>query len=149
MFDPRDRHRREARRVLALVGGDHEAAFRLLEQQLAVMVVRTQVLLSLSGIVITVTGFSGRVIAQTGSVGRALISAGIVIVLAAALTAIAGVLRLRWLTQLIADEPEDTLLAILALRDQKSRWLTVAMALFGLGFACYCGAIAQLLLNPG
>lgn len=129
-----------------MVGGDHRAAFDLVERQLAVLVVRTQVLLSLSGIVVTVTGFSGRAIAQTSASARVLIAAGIVIVLLAALTAIGGVLRLRWLTQLVGDDALATVRAALALRDQKSRWLVAAMILFGLGFGCYCASIAQLLI---
>ncbi len=138
----------EGRRIVALVGGDHRAAYDLLERQLAVLVMRTQVLLSLSGIVITVTGFSGRAIAQTSAPARASIVVGILVVLAAALTAIGGVLRLRWLSQIVADDIDTTLARGLALRDQKSRWLATAMVLFGIGFASYCIAIAQLLLDP-
>lgn len=153
MTDRHDRHadarRDEARRIGALVGGDHRAAYDLLERQLAVLVLRTQVLLSLSGIVITVTGFSGRAIAQSGVAARVSITVGILIVLAAALTAIGGVLRLRWLSQILGDDVATTLERGLALRDLKSRWLAAAMILFGLGFAAYCLAIAQLLLDPG
>jgi hypothetical protein len=140
-------HGDEARRIVALVGGDHRAAFGMVEAQLDVLALRTQVLLSLSGIVVTVTGFSGRAIAQTSAPARLLVSSGIIIVLAAALTAILGVLRVRWLTQLLADDPLDTVLAGLALRDVKSRRLIAAMALFGVGFACYCAAIALLLMS--
>lgn len=135
----------EARRIVALVGGDARAAFDLLERQLAVLVLRTQVLLSLSGIVITVTGFSGKAIAQTGALARGLVSAGIIIVLLAALTAILGVLRLRWLTELLEDDALALVTRALALRDAKSRFLKVAIVLFGVGFACYCWAIALLL----
>ncbi|MBZ0236090.1 MAG: hypothetical protein K8M05_27425, partial [Deltaproteobacteria bacterium] len=131
-----------------IVGGDHRAAYELVERQLAVLVLRTQVLLSLSGIVITVTGFSGRAIAQSGAAARYSIVAGILVVLAAALTAIGGVLRLRWLSQILGDDAETTLARGLALRDQKARYLAVAMILFGIGFAAYCVAIAQLLLDP-
>lgn len=139
----------EADRIVALVGGDHRAAYDLIEKQLAVLVLRTQVLLSLSGIVITVTGFSGRAIAQTGDLARFSITGGIVLVLAAALTAIGGVLRLRWLSQTLGDDAATTVARGLAVRDAKARWLAVAMALFGAGFALYVTAIAQLLMNPG
>ena len=64
-------------------------------------VLRTQVMLSLSGIVVTVTGFSGRAIAETSSLARSSIAAGILVVLASAAVAIWGVLRLSWLTQTI------------------------------------------------
>ncbi len=141
-------HREEARALAELVGGDHRAAYELVERQLGVLVLRTQVLLSLSGIVITVTGFSGRAIAQSGAAARYAITAGILIVLAAALTAIGGVLRLRWLSQTLGADARETLERGLALRDQKARFLAVSMVLFGLGFAGYCIAIAQLLIDP-
>lgn len=140
-------HRDEVTRILALTKGDPEHAFNLVERQLSVLVLRTQVMLSLSGIVITVTGFSGRAIAQTNEVARLLVSAGIVIVLAAAATAIGGVLRLRWLTQELRDDISDTLGRMLEIRDTKSRFLSVALVLFIVGFSCYCIAIAQMLMN--
>ncbi len=138
----------EVQRILRMVDGNHRAAFALVETQMSVLVLRTQVMLSLSGIVITVTGFSGRAIAQVSDLARVLISTGIMIVLAAALTAIGGVLRLRWLTQEIGDDPATTVARGLAIRDSKSRFLNVALVLFGLGFSCYCAAIAQLLMHP-
>ncbi len=140
----------EAARILSLYGDDHRGAFELIERQLSVLVLRTQVLLSLSGIVITVTGFSGRAIAESSELARGCIAAGIVVVLAAALLAIGGVLRLGWLTQVIGEAPRDTVARGLALRDAKARSLKASMALFGVGFSLYVVAIAQLLLaaNP-
>jgi len=137
----------EIDRILKLTNSDTERAFGLVERQLSVLVLRTQVMLSLSGIVITVTGFSGKAIAQTNELARTLVSAGILIVLAAAATAIGGVLRLRWLTQELADDMQDTLLRMLEIRDTKSRFLSAAPFLFIVGFSCYCIAIAQMLLN--
>ncbi|MFI5301918.1 MAG: hypothetical protein ACHREM_27835, partial [Polyangiales bacterium] len=117
----------------------------LVERQLAVLVLRTQVMLSLSGIVITVTGFSGRAIAQTSVLARGTITIGICVVLASAVVAIGGVLRLRWLTQALGPDARATLLALLEIRDRRSRSLSVALILFVIGFSLYCIAIAQLL----
>src|SRR6185295_17199 len=105
MFSTMDRDRNEAERILALAKGDTLRAFEIVERQLSVLVTRTQVLLSLSGIVITVTGFSGRAIAETSAAARISITAGILIVLLAAGAAIGGVLRLTWLTEAIVDDP--------------------------------------------
>ena len=149
---PKDRAREslpieeEARLLLALCQGDALRAFSLVQSQLGVLVLRTQVMLSLSGIVITVTGFSGRAIAQTGLVARASIAAGLFVVLLAAAVAIGGVLRLRWLTQLLHDDPQVMITRALAIRQQKGRYLSLALALFVVGFGLYCFAIAQLLL---
>jgi hypothetical protein len=141
-----DRNREEAVRILALCQGDALRAFELVQSQLGVLVLRTQVMLSLSGIVVTVTGFSGRAIAQTSLLARASISAGIFVVLAAAAVAIWGVLRLRWLTEMLTDDPVETLTRVLVVRRTKSRFLSAALLLFVIGFGLYCFAIAQLLM---
>ena len=137
----------EVKRILGLVKGDPRAAYEMVQSQLSVLVLRTQVMLSLSGIVITVTGFSGRTIAQTSEVARGLVAAGILVVLAAAATAIGGVLRLRWLTQELTDDVEATLTRMLEIRDAKSRYLGFALLLFVVGFACYCVSIALMLVS--
>ena len=135
----------EARAILDLCEGSKLKAFAMVESQLAVLVLRTQVVLSLSGIVITVTGFSGRAIAETSLLARVCIISGLFLVLFAAATGVGGVLRLKWLTQTIQSDILATLRAGIALRDRKSRSLSAALALFIAGFALYCIAIAQLL----
>ncbi len=112
--------RDEVSRILALTKGDSQRAFEVVERQLSVLVLRTQVMLSLSGIVIA---------------------------LAAAATAIGGVLRLRWLTQALRDDISDTLGRMLEIRDTKSRFLSAALVLFIVGFSCDCIAIAQMVMN--
>jgi hypothetical protein len=136
----------EAARILALTKGDGFAALQVIERQLGVLVMRTQVLLSLCGIVITVTGFSGRAIAATSHTARLCISTGIFVVLAAAAVAIGGVLRLRWLTQEATADPHETLARGISIRNAKGRFLGVALVLFLIGFALYVAAIAQLLM---
>lgn len=136
----------EARLILELCKGDVLRAFDLVQGQLGVLVLRTQVMLSLSGIVITVTGFSGRAIAETSALARGCVVAGLFIVLSAAAVAVAGVLRLRWLTQSLVADPVLTLQRGLEVRDKKSRFLSLALALFVIGFSLYCAAVAQLLI---
>jgi hypothetical protein len=139
----------EAQQVLALTGGDALRAYELINQQMGVLVLRTQVLLSLSGIVITVTGFSGRAVAEVGPLARLSISAGILVVLASAVVAIGGVLRLRWLTQQLDADLPRMLERAIEIRDRKGRFLSVALLLFSVGFSLYCFAIAQLLMAAG
>ena len=138
--------RAEAQRILSLFGGKPADAFQLVERQLGVVVLRTQVLLSLCGIVITVTGFSGKAIAQTSALARGCIASGIFVVLASAATAIVGVLRLQWMSQVIGDDLLLTLENGIRIRDAKSRYLAAALILFVIGFGLYVGAIAQLLI---
>ena len=138
--------REEATSILALTSDDPLKAYELVERQLNVLVLRTQVMLSLSGIVITVTGFSGRAIADTSRLAQLSIAAGILIVLASAVVAIGGVLRLQWLTQRLDRDPTAMLVHAIELRDRKARFLGRALTLFAVGFSLYCFAIAQLLL---
>lgn len=144
---PTDAQRAEAARVIGFLGGDALRAFELVERQLGILVLRTQVLLSLSGIVITVTGFSGAAIARSGPPGGVLIVAGLLTVLASASVLVIGVLRVTWLSQEIQDDPRETIARGIALRDRKARSLGAASILFSLGFALYCAAIAHLLLH--
>jgi hypothetical protein len=136
----------EARAILALCDGSKLRAFEMVQAQLAVLVLRTQVMLSLSGIVITVTGFSGRSIAQTSMLARSCVVTGLFLVLSAAAVAVWGVLRLRWITQSLNDDVLVTLRLALEIRNRKSRFLGTALALFISGFALYCVAVAQLLI---
>jgi hypothetical protein len=138
--------REEAESILKLCGGDTLQAYQMVERQLSVLVLRTQVMLSLSGIVITVTGFSGKAIAQTSDLARYSISSGILVVLASAVAAIWGVLRLNWLTHAIQQDTLAMLTRGIAIREEKSKALRVALLLFVAGFSLYCFAISQLLI---
>ena len=138
--------REEAERILKLSGGDTLKAYDMVERQLSVLVLRTQVMLSLSGIVITVTGFSGRAIAETSILARTSIASGILVVLASAVVAIWGVLRLSWMSQAIDEDAILMLSRGIAIRDAKSRFLRASLLLFIVGFSLYCFAIAQLLV---
>lgn len=136
----------EARRILELCKGDNLRAFEMVQGQLGVLVLRTQVMLSLSGIVITVTGFSGKAVAETSALARVSIVLGLFIVLVAAAVAVGGVLRLKWLTQTLTDDPVSTLVAGISMRNKKAKFLAIALTLFIVGFALYCLAVAQLLM---
>jgi hypothetical protein len=138
--------RQEAEQILKLSRGDEQRAYEMVERQLSVLVLRTQVMLSLSGIVITVTGFSGRAIAETSNLARWSIASGIMIVLLSAVAAIWGVLRLSWLTQTIDEDALAMLTRGVEIRNAKSRFLRVSLLLFIAGFSLYCFAIAQLLI---
>jgi len=138
--------RQEAEQILKLSRGDEQRAYDMVERQLSVLVLRTQVMLSLSGIVITVTGFSGRAIAETSNLARWSIASGIMIVLLSAAAAIWGVLRLSWLTQTIDEDALTMLTRGVEIRNAKSRFLRASLVLFIVGFSLYCFAIAQLLI---
>jgi hypothetical protein len=125
----------EAERILALCGGDALRAFDIVQSQHATLVLRTQVMLSLSGIVITVTGFSGRGKAQTTA--RVLLAAAVLV---------AGVLRLKWLTQALREDTLASIVFGLELRNRKAKFLSIGLSFFVVGFSLYVLAVAQLLV---
>jgi hypothetical protein len=136
----------EAERILALCSGDALRAFDIVQSQHMTLVLRTQVMLSLSGIVITVTGFSGRAIAETSALARVSIVAGLVLVLLAAAILVAGVLRLKWLTQALREDVRASIVFGLELRNRKARSLSIGLLFFVVGFSLYVLAVAQLLM---
>jgi hypothetical protein len=136
----------EAERILALCGGDALRAFDIVQSQHATLVLRTQVMLSLSGIVITVTGFSGRAIAETSARARVSIVLGLVLVLLAAAVLVAGVLRLKWLTQALREDTLASIVFGLELRNRKAKFLSIGLSFFVVGFSLYVLAVAQLLV---
>jgi hypothetical protein len=138
--------RREAEHILKLCLGDHLRAYQLVERQLSRLINRAQVMVSVSGLVVALTGFSGRAIAQTSQSARVCVAGAVLTLVIASAMAVIGVLRLRWLSQEIDDEPVVTLLRGLEVRDRKAENLRRAIAMFVVGFALYAAAVAQLLL---
>src|SRR5262249_30590254 len=136
--------RREAEHILKMCLGDHLRAYQLVERQLSRLINRAQVMVSVSGLVVALTGFSGRAIAQTNLAARLCVAGAVLILVIASAMAVIGVLRLRWLSQEIDDEPVVTLLRGLEVRDRKAENLRRSIALFVVGFALYAAAVAQL-----
>ena len=132
----------EARRILALVAGDAARAVAMLETQLNTVHARAQVLLSLAGVVVTVTGFSGRAIAASSVACGGLLVGGLGVVLASAVFVFSRVAGLRWVTADLGDDLEESLVRMIARRDRKTRAYHRGGALLCLGLALYGAAIA-------
>src|SRR5690606_26861657 len=89
----------EAARLLEVVGRESfDPVLLQMQRQFDVLQARSQMLLTLCGIVITVTGFSGRIIAQAGEWAKLSIVGGLALVLLSGAIVVVGVLPLRWLT---------------------------------------------------
>ena len=108
---PATNREEEARHLLALYAGDPAKVMGTVETQLGVLAARAQTLLSLTGLTITVTGFSGTSIASTSRAAAALIVTGLVLVLLGAGQCIAGILAVRWTTSIAPCTLERALLA--------------------------------------
>ncbi len=139
----------EVRRIIQVYGRDDvRSIMEMLERHFMVLHHRSQVLLGLSGIVITTTGFSGRLIAGTNDLAKWLIISGVALVMAAAATVCYGVLHLRWLTQHPGQEIEPWLDLTLAYRDRKTRYYRIGIVMTMIGLALYVGSIFVMLWYP-
>lgn len=139
----------EINRIFRIFGRDDQrGVMETLERQFMVLHHRSQVLLGLSGIVITTTGFSGRLIAGTNDLAKWLIICGVALVMVAAATVCYGVLHLRWLTQQPGDDIEHWLSQALTYRDRKTCYYRVGIILTVIGLSLYVGSIFVMLYLP-
>ena len=121
------------------------ACLEAIERQLNVLHLRAQVLISIAGIVLTITGFSGRIIADTNQAAQILISIGLLIVLIAAVFVYMRVMSIRWVTSEAKGDINDYLPAILERRNRKTAAFRQGGWILCLGLACYFAAFTMML----
>lgn len=138
----------EAKAILELKNNDLMAALEVAQAQLNTLYTRAQVLMSLAGIVVTVTGFSGRLIAGTSPSAQAFLIAGLFVSLASAIYIFVKVMRLRWVTVLLAEDRANALTNALKRRDAKTRAFAVGGSILFVGLTLYCISIALMLMAP-
>lgn len=138
----------EAKYILSLTEGNLLKAINVLEGQLNVLHTRSQVLLSLAGVVVTVTGFSGRIIANTCIHSQIFIIAGLFTVLASAIFIQTKVMHIKWLTTFQNEESTKTLEDIITKRNKKTKAYATGSKILLTGIFLYCIAVAIMLLNP-
>jgi hypothetical protein len=140
--------REEAVAILSICSDDVLKCLEILERQLMVIHGRAQVLISLAGVVVTVTGFSGRIIANTCPTSQFCIIFGLALALTAAGYTFLKVMNLRWVTSELSSSPLDTLETIITRRNLKTRAYAAGGKILGVGLIFYGIAVALMLLNP-
>jgi hypothetical protein len=138
----------EAARINALVREEAARAVAIVEAQLNVLHVRAQVLLSLAGVVITVTGFSGRLIAGTSAVAQGFLVSGLAVVLASAIWVFTRVMHIHWVTLDLTDDFARSLEMMIQRRNRKTRAYALGGIILCAGLILYCVSISLMLLNP-
>jgi len=140
--------REEAKALLDLCKHDLLEAMRVLERQLTVVQDRAQLLMSLAGVVVTVTGFSGRNISNTSMFGKVTIVSGLAVVLLSVVWVWIRVMRLRWITYTLDREPVAALEQMIVHRQRKTRAYQRGGLILCVGLFLYGMAVAQMLLSP-
>jgi len=129
----------EAQRLLDLYGGDMARCLDLLSNQFAVLQSRSQLLLTLGTITLTITGFSGPRIAASGALPRWGLVAGLLLVLSSLILLLLGTMRIRWMSQFVTDAP--SLAEAIRYRDRKTRAYLLQLSLLVVGLAAYVLAV--------
>ncbi|WPJ96961.1 hypothetical protein SH580_04470 [Coraliomargarita algicola] len=138
----------EATTILELCKGDLMAALKVAESQLNIVYTRAQVLMSLAGMVVTVTGFSGRLIAGSSPAAQLFIVAGLLVSLSSAAWVFRRVMRVQWITTLASQDKEHALEQALYRRNRKTRAYTIGGTLLFVGLLLYAISIALMLTDP-
>ncbi|MBA2481049.1 MAG: hypothetical protein H0V44_10320 [Planctomycetes bacterium] len=137
----------EGAHLLGLHHGNAAEAMKVLSAQFAVIQSRTQLLLTLATLTLTITGFSGPRIAHSGAFARYALSGGLGLVLVGVVALLWGSLRIRWLTQYIDADPAQALTAMIAQRNHRTAWFGVQLVLLVSGLAAYVAAVIAYLLQ--
>lgn len=120
-----------------IYGTNNDKLFGAFREAFSLLQTRSQMLLGLATICLTITGFSGPKMAQSNSYSRFFIAFGIVFVLASVIAVVVGPLNFRWITSWKAETVDQTLLENLHRRDFKTRLYHVATFLLLLGLSGY------------
>jgi len=118
-------------------GGDYSKLFSSVKESFALLQMRSQMLLGLATICLTITGFSGPRMAQSNSFSRFFIGFGLSLVLVSVAAVVAGPLRLQWMTAWKAESLDETLIQNILRRDSKTRLYRIATALLLAGLSGY------------
>ena len=140
--------KQEADAILELCNGDLKAGLDIAQKHLDVIYTRAQVLMSLAGMVVTVTGFSGRLIAGSSHTAQVFLVAGLFVSLSSAIWVFLRVMRVRWVTVMLSEDKTMALQHALMRRDRKTKAYAIGGTVLCLGLVLYCISIALMLLDP-
>jgi hypothetical protein len=138
----------EATRLLDLFTGQDRLgeAIEFMRHHFDVIQARSQLLLTLATLALTITGFSGPKIAQTNLFARYSMALGIVFVLSAVVILLLGGLRIRWTTQFLGDDARETLIRIIRYRNHKTKLYFIELGLLVIGLTAYVASVVTYLL---
>jgi len=138
----------ELRYLHELYGADnHAKVYGILTDALNVLQSRSQMLLSLIAICLTITGFSGPQIAAANLFAKTSIGVGLAFVLLSALVILVGPLRIEWATQLRAGTVEESLLLLIERRNKRTVRYHLASILLIIGLTGYVASVLEYLFQ--
>jgi len=138
----------EAEQLLRLQGERGlKGAVEVLMQQFMVLQTRAQIMLTITTLTLTITGFSGPKIAAAGDFARAAMVLGIISVLASTLLILGGSLRIQWVTQFKGENDLALVTSVLRYRNQKTKLFFAEICLLVAGLACYVASVVAYFIS--
>lgn len=122
-------------------------AFTILRESFTTLQVRSQILLGLITICLTITGFSGIRIAADSIIARLLMLVGILGVLISAVILFVGPLQIRWHTRARAETVHQTIVALIYRRNTRTAQYHAAVICLLIGLTGYVLSITAYMAN--
>jgi len=120
-----------------------------LSGQLSVLKTQAQMIMGMSGLVITVTGFSGHHMVRGGHASTVAMIIGISAVFVGAVDTVRTLGKLRWVSQDLSDDMEQTATWVIERRNHEQTALNRAGALVAVGMLSYLAAVVLAALHNG
>jgi len=138
----------EAKQLLIVQGESGlKGATPILMQQFLVLQTRAQIMLTITALTLTITGFSGPKIAASGDFSRHAMVVGILATLSSTLLILGGSLRIRWVTQFRGDNDLDLVTRVIRYRNKKTNLFFTEICLLVLGLASYVSSVTAYFLS--
>lgn len=138
----------EAQTLLALQGERGlKGATDTLMQQFMVLQTRAQIMLTITTLTLTITGFSGPKIAASGAFARNAMVAGILATLISTLMILGGSLRIRWVTQFRGSDDLDLITRVIHYRNGKTNLFFAEICFLIVGLASYVSSVIAYFLT--
>ena len=132
----------EARQMLLVQGNRGvQGAIDILMQQFQVLQTRAQMMLTITTLTLTITGFSGPKIAASGTFAQTTMVLGILSVLASTLLILGGSLRIQWVTQFTAENDLALVTSVVRYRNKKAKLFFAEICLLVAGLTCYVASV--------
>ncbi len=125
---------------------DWPQVMQLLTSHFQTLQLRTQIILTLATLTLTITGFSGPKIAASNIYSKLNMIGGLVFVLSSIVVALIGTLKINWLTQIKADGQKELLIAMIVERNKRTGLFRVMLCLLVVGLSMYVGSVILFLM---
>jgi hypothetical protein len=136
----------EAARLL-LIYHDLAKCLDIMSHEFGVIQNRTQLLLTLATLTLTITGFSGPKIAQSGVFSRYTMIIGMALAQIAILITLAGTFKIRWLGQFQEESDAATLAAIIRYRNFKTFLYRLEITVLIVGLTFYVASLTAYFIT--